>query len=455
MNLDPVEIWLSKVAKRYSGSNSTATHYRRYLERFCKFIGSTPEQLVKDWKNVKYDLRKREEYTDEMLEKVDLFENHLGKKDYCKYSIVGYLTGIQSFFKYMRIPVKIETFKAYPAYHNRDITKEEIKRILNNSTPRDKAFYLMMVQSGLRPMTLMKLTYAQIKKDFEANRFPCHIDVPRNMTKGEYVEHFTFMGPDAVKALKGYFRERGIPRDNETIFTGVKTASAFSMRFGYYVRSLRLIKPENMREGRKPQQLRLYCLRKYFKKMASSAGELHKFWMGHSLGVEDHYVTHDVEHHRKEYEEKAMPNLRIYETDLFEQDKTIQKQAEELEELRRELEKTREEIKKKANEVGTLQQDMQKLKPLIDFAKTFEDAEALRNFLYAVTQAPKLITISGPEKTYFQMDVDEDMRKALKELAKAHGITDPKQQKSFAEEYVRDSILERMEEHRKKKKPKT
>jgi len=336
--LDPVEIWISKLEKRHSGSAGTESRYRDYLQRFCGFIGSTPQQIMEDWKNIRQtgQLIHRENFVEDMLEKIDAYEYHLGKQALTKGTITTYLTGVASFFKYMRIPVKVEFGKRSTAYHNRDITVEEIRRILHNSTPRDKAFYLMMLQSGLRPMTLMQLTYAQIKTDFEADRISCYIDVPRNMTKGEYKEHFSWMGPDAVNALKAYFKDRGVPKDNETIFTGVKTASAFSMRFGYYVRNLGLIKPEDMREGRKPQQLRLYCLRKFFRNMAGPAKMPYvNFWMGHKQpGVDDHYFTTDVEVHRKQYEKFAMPNLQIFEPSSLDFTAQLREKAEEIKELK-------------------------------------------------------------------------------------------------------------------------
>jgi integrase len=340
--LDPVEIWISKMEKRYSGSPSTESRYRTQLQQFCEFVGTTPQDIVTEWKNMRQtgQLIDRENYVEEMLDKIDAYEHHLGKQDLTKSSIFTYLVSVASFFKYLRIPVKLEFGNRRVVYHNRDITVEEIRRILNNSTPRDTAFYLMMIQSGLRPVTLMQLTYAQIKKDFEADRMPCHVDVPRNMTKGEYKEHFTFIGPDAVNALKAYFKGRGVPKDNETIFTGVKTASAFSMRFGYYVRNLGLIKPEDMREGRKPQQLRLYCLRKFFRNMAGPAKMPYvNFWMGHKQpGVDDHYFTTDLEDHRKQYKKFAMPGLQIFESSHYDFAAQLREKTEEIARLKRELE---------------------------------------------------------------------------------------------------------------------
>lgn len=366
MKIDPVEIWLSKVEKRHSRNDYTERNYRWQLDRFCDFVGSNPMRIVEEWKAAKYDLKAREHYIDELLEKTDVYEHHLGKQGLCKNTIRTYLAGVQSFFKYMRIPVEVDVYPGKPAFHNRDVTKEELKQILDNSTPRDRAFYLMMIQSGLRPITLTRLTYAQIKTDFEAERIPCLIDVLRNLNKGEYTKHFSFMGQNAVDALKAYFHSRGTPSYNERIFVGVKSAAAFSMRFGYYVRKLGLIRKEDMRPGRKPQVLRLYCLRKYFRKMAGAAGQdFAKFWMGETLGVDDHYFSRDPEHHREIYEKKAMPLLRIIESSALETEQTIM-------ELRSQLAALREELQKRPK-LDPLLQEIEQLSRLPGYREVFAD----------------------------------------------------------------------------------
>jgi integrase len=61
--------------------------------------------------------------------------------------------------------------RLFITYHNRDITKEEIKKILEHCTLRKKLFYLMMVETGARPRTIVKLKYWMIKKTLKLKRF--------------------------------------------------------------------------------------------------------------------------------------------------------------------------------------------------------------------------------------------------------------------------------------------
>lgn len=93
------------------------------------------------------------------------------------------------------------------------------------------------------------------------------------------------------------------------------------------------------RKGRKPAELRLYNLRKWFRKQAGHAGfDYVNFWMGHTLGVDDHYFSRDVKLHRKVYAEKAIPFLRLSKTTIkVEHDKEIEKLKVQMKQLQKEL----------------------------------------------------------------------------------------------------------------------
>jgi hypothetical protein len=90
----------------------------------------------------------------------------------------------------------------------------------------------------------------------------------------------------------------------------------------------------------KPSELRLYNLRKFFKKFASQAGsDFVSFWFGHtsSLGVDLHYITRDLEHHRRLYATKAMPHLGIETPIHIETDKAISTLEQENKELKEKI----------------------------------------------------------------------------------------------------------------------
>jgi glutaredoxin len=94
----------------------------------------------------------------------------------------------------------------------------------------------------------------------------------------------------------------------------------------------------------KPRTVRLYNLRKFFRKFANQAGfEFVQFWMGHIVkaGQEENYRPQDPEFHRKLYAEKAMPFLRFETATPSESDKIMQSQAQEIEQMKQELKELR------------------------------------------------------------------------------------------------------------------
>jgi hypothetical protein len=75
----------------------------------------------------------------------------------------------------------------------------------------------------------------------------------------------------------------------------------------------------------RPAEIRLYSLRKWFRKQAIQAGfENVEFWMGHTgPGVDEAYRLKDPEFYRKTYAEKAMPFLRLESSTPTETEKQI------------------------------------------------------------------------------------------------------------------------------------
>jgi len=232
-------------------------------------------------------------------------------------------------------------------FHNRDITKEEIVEILKIARPRDRAFYCMMAQTGLRPSTICLLRLKHIQLDFDKGMIPCKIDVPKEITKGAYRSYFTFMGPEAIKHLKDYLKTRPNLAPESLLFTKHGTEEqldgrSVSHRFRDAIIKLNrkgIIDYQQKLKG-KPGTVRLYSLRKFFRKFANQAGfEFVQFWMGHIVkeGQEEHYRPQDVEFHRQLYKEKAMPHLRLETPTASETDKIIQSQAQEIKVLKEQI----------------------------------------------------------------------------------------------------------------------
>jgi integrase len=348
---DPVSMWLGDVAYAHSGSQNTQDDYRRNFQYFLAFIEGSAQEILKD-----YESSSDREFKRKYAQLVKGWIAEMQQKDYAINSIKSKVGAVQSFFKHHDLPLAyIPQPQEYVRYHNRDITKEEIALIISVAKPRDRAFFVVMAQSGLRPETLCKLKLKHLEPDWTQGTIPCKIDVPQGLAKGKYQGYFTFMGEESVKFLKDYFASRSNLNPESYLFARAgseepMSPKSISAEFNRIVRMLKTNKQLNF-EVRydKPSELRLYTLRKFFKKFTQQAGEeYNEFWMGHKgKGVIDNYRAKDPEFHRQLYSEKAMPFLRIETATPTETEKTIQKQAQEIEELKAKLQQQQEDLEKR------------------------------------------------------------------------------------------------------------
>lgn len=324
---DFITLWLKKVC----GSENSRKMYKPKIEKFFKHVEVTPDELVAEWKKVKYDYKLREQFIDEWTDKIETYI-YTNFENYTPCSRMQELAVITSFFKNCcsrGIPVEPKREKhTFVKYHNRDIKRKEIVRIIDHASPRDKAFFLMMAESGLRPYTMIQLRYKHIKQDFEVNRVPMMIDLPSELLKDRVDHRWTFIGEDGFNMLKKYLKPR-LPLKNEDLIfqprriekdkekdTSLKTSvtrNTFSVIFSNLAMKLEMTEIE---EEKKPKKLRLYCLRKYFMNNCRCDTAFREFWMGHKT-TQTHYVSRDIERHREEYR-RAYQSLKVFrpETEL-------------------------------------------------------------------------------------------------------------------------------------------
>lgn len=339
MKFDPVQTWTDTVGYSHSNSPKTAAHYKAYFARFCKFIGKSATDILKE-----YEESRDRDFKRRYAQFLRGWIGQLTREGYANKTVVLYVAAVQSFFKYNDLPLgHVPRGSAFITFHNRDLTKQEILDVLSISKPREKAFFTIMLQSGLRPQTICQLRIKHLQPDLKDGLIPCMITVPKDLAKGKYRAYFTFIGSEAVKYLENYLKTRANLTDESLLFSkyGSETAIEYSNpshRFRSAVLTLRRkgILDFKQKQLGKPSELRLYNLRKYFRKYANQAGfEFVQFWMGHIVkqGQEESYRPQDVEFHRELYAEKAMPFLRLETPTPTATDKTISEQASQIEKL--------------------------------------------------------------------------------------------------------------------------
>jgi integrase/uncharacterized protein YeeX (DUF496 family) len=449
---DVVENWLNNVAYSHSRSKGTPSKYRTRLAVFCSFINASPEQI-----KAEYDTLDEKQYKRKYGEILRAFISHLSVQEYAPNTVNSYVVAVKSFFKYNDLPLAfVPTAKTHVLYHNRDITKEEIQQILAVSNPREKAFFAMMAQSGLRPETLCNLQVKDIEPDFSSGVIPCRVNVPQEAAKGKYHAYLSFIGEESINYLRQYLNSRRIVKKDEK--TGKKTyetpklqasdflftsmglttpanSSSMSKMFIDCIRKLRdrgVISFEVRKH--KPSELRLYSLRKYFSKNAGQMGtEEKEFMMGHTQGVRDHYLAQDPEHYRKLYAEKAMPFLRFEEATPTEVDVAIARIKEE-----------------KDKEIAELKSQIEKLQPLMNFIDSFDTQEKLSKFFEMLKGDYEF---SSPQGTFIHSNLPHEQMEVLKRVAAKTGTSVSDLIENSVKLYA--EMPDRMEEMAKDRKDKT
>ena len=345
VKFDLVQTWIDGVAYSHSKSKNTEDIYKRMLGRFCQFVGKSPEQILEEYENMD-DKRFRRKYAQYLRA---LISQRI-REGYAVNSIRNEVQAVRSFFKYNDLPLAhVPLGRKRVTFHNRDMTRDEIVKLLEISRPRDRAFFCMMAQTGLRPKTLCELRLKNILPEFRKGIIPCKVDVPEEIAKGQYRSYFTFMGEEAVKYLKAYLAKRSGMGPEDHLFTAHGTdrkanPKSLSRVFRESIDRLKETRKIEFKDRQfdKPAELRLYNLRKFFRKMAHQAGfEFVQFWMGHIVeaGQDEHYRPQNLEFHRKLYAEKAMPFLRLETATPSETDRIIKEQAEEIAQLKARLDK--------------------------------------------------------------------------------------------------------------------
>jgi site-specific recombinase XerD len=349
--------WLDTVSYSHSGSKGTNASYTTGLTSFLEYCGMNADQIVSD-----YEASDDRTFKRKYAQKIMGFIGVMRRKGYSAGSVTAKVYAVRSFFKYNDLPVGfIPSGKNLIEFHNRDIQKDEIVQILALSGVREKAVFCVLTQSGLRPDTVANLKVGDVEGILEEETpIPAKITVRQENTKGKFQGYWSFVGRESIEAIKDYLKTRGKIDAKSYLFTaqgvddkplsaGVETH--LFRRILEKLSSKNILSIETTRKDMKIEDkdkkllrdhitrndLRLYCLRKYFRRVAGDAGaEYVNFWMGHTsaLGVDLHYFSRDVEVHRKQYAEKAMPNLRLENATPTETEKQISELAGQVEKLR-------------------------------------------------------------------------------------------------------------------------
>ncbi len=345
----------------------TRASYKLSMEKLAEFCKTHNiaglNTIVSDYRAARdsEDRRKLQQFIDSWNDVLQGYTISL-KASYASATVKTYLASVQSFFRKSKVPIDVELPRnTYVSYPKKDLQRETIALIISRSTVRNRAAWLMLAESGLRPDTITNIRWWWIREDFRAERVPMRINVPQQFVKDKVGDRWSFVGEDGFRALKEYLEPRLPLQDDDYVFVrespkprkkrprqyipisehredtperlpGIPFTSAnLSATFGNTVRALGL---DSGLFG-KPGKTRLYCLKNWFRNHCEADYGYREFWMCRSSQTDEHYVSRDPGDHYKRYS-AAYPKLRIMEplvpTDI--QDK-IAKQEQEIQELKK------------------------------------------------------------------------------------------------------------------------
>ena len=390
-NLDPRAIdWLNSRCESEKSRSRYIFAWKK-VQEFCRARGKDINNIVNNYRAVKYQGEiKKEVFLDEWQDILGALSGWV--KQFCPNTANNILSVTNSFLHFWKIPLEVDLPKhRYVVYHNRDITKEEVKRILFNSKARDRVLFLLLAESGMRSDTAVNLKYWQIKEDFEAKRLPMKILLPSAAVKDHVGDRWTFIGEDGFNELSDYLTERLPLKDEDYVFASEKpgkvkgeqfTAASISVKFNRIVQQLGIA--ESVGKAGKPKKIRLHGLRKYFRNNHGADSAYVNFWMGHSLGVDSHYISRNLEDHKKRYTE-GYNALRVFKPDPESMGEVLQL----IKEKEREIQELKEQNQK-------MQTDLQTLKSM---AKMIPD-DYVNAIVERIKQDPALVTaiIQGRDK---------------------------------------------------------
>lgn len=313
-----VEHWLGRLAP------STARIQRNYFSKFMEWLKEnggafkdyTPDMLIEHQKQAdngsSYDV-------------LDVIQLYIGQCKGRQSTKNARYNNVRSFFAHNRCTLpKDPTFKVISTETTKPpirgtLTVDEIKKCVLGSRRAYQAIYLSMFQACMDQecFTFWNLNgYGSLMEQLNQGANIIRIDLPGRKKNRNKKPFYTFIGDDAISAIKNWLEVR--PRDAKAIFTNQygKPVTKQDLK-DYWLRQLRRTgivehvkgTPNSHRTGKNLHEMRDVWRSLWSKSPASNV--VAEFMMGHSIdeyGYDKSY--RDVEFYKSEYV-KALPYLNI------------------------------------------------------------------------------------------------------------------------------------------------
>lgn len=373
MEYKEVRRWLAGKPKE------TKRAYLVALKIYCRWRGLNPKQLIDEIEEdrkkpirergeIEYKLKEFYEWLLKEKKKEKKRKKEKEEKGVSPKRAHMIISAVRSFYKANGFPIlnlKLPKPHTLKRNHKLQLRAEHVRKLVEHApTLRDKAIILMLFQSGMDISTLISLNYGDVARGLENNEEPLAIRVVRKKAGTEYV---TFIGRDAINALKTYLNKRrqrqGEIGWDEPLFVkekkkgkGVRLNRVLIEKMMKETAILSgLVSKEEM-ESADMNPCRPHALRTAFATIMKLQGvnnEIVEYWMGHALPYDATYLIPTIDEMRKIYAEHEEA-LSIYPSEesikaikeemnekLLDYNEILLQQKKEIDRLKKELEESK------------------------------------------------------------------------------------------------------------------
>jgi len=342
--------WLDSITRK-----TTKANYRSSFRNYAEFTGMTATELIEEAHEDRQlpPLEQKDVVINRLIKFHEWLSNDVQKfsrgkgehkvkgKGLTPRSALMKVNCIRSFYSTFHISVKLRGRHklANGKVKNKRmiVNAEQVKTLVQHARSiRDRAIILVNFQGGMDASTLCSLNYEDIVPAVETGEHPFKLNVFRK--KGD-VEYYTFLGKDAVEALRAYVadrRARGTEWNLESpLFTKERratderiTPNLIQNMMKEVAVSAGFVKKNN---GKDFNILGSHALRESFSSLMLNSGvprPIVDFWLGHKrTNLDTAYMTIDEEAVRKMYAKREhLLNIN----DVTEKNEEIKKLADEL-----------------------------------------------------------------------------------------------------------------------------
>jgi integrase len=289
----------SYLLKHTIGSRATLYQYVFGVHRYCRWIGKSPDEIMRE---LHLDLQARERYTSSL----DDFVGDLQAEGLAPGTIANHVKGVKALFRANGVEIVLPyRLPRRVKYSDRAPTPEELTRIMDIASLRERVIISLLALGGFRLGTLVGLRYRHVRKDLEAGVVPVHVHAEAEITKGKYHDYDTFIGAEAVEYLRAYLEARrkgtrrdrwGMPpeelndespliRNDQTKRIKPVTPGSIHLAIHKLFIKAGLIQ----KRTRRRYELRAHSIRKYFRTQLGSLGTIPtdyiEYMMGHTIST--------------------------------------------------------------------------------------------------------------------------------------------------------------------------